>query len=195
MPGTSRRRAGMSSRMTELASCGARRRYVLVGEPDDGICGHPWLTWGVPAACPDSGLTSSSSSGAEGSGAPALRPLCAAARAACGRRAVARASAGAHQAAQSLAGRAATDHPQALPRGARGAFCHEPDAPGVLQGATLRACVHGRYQASPLHRMRCAVRCAGRWLRRTQSESVWLCAQAADAHGSGAPHAAVPMPM
>ena len=23
-----------------------RARYVLIGEADDGCCGHPWLTWG-----------------------------------------------------------------------------------------------------------------------------------------------------
>ena len=35
------------------------RRYVLIGEPDGGICGHAWRTWGLPAAGSPSSSTSS----------------------------------------------------------------------------------------------------------------------------------------
>ncbi|KAK9832727.1 hypothetical protein WJX81_004832 [Elliptochloris bilobata] len=31
-------------------ACPSVLEYMLIGEPDDGICGHPWHTWGLPAA-------------------------------------------------------------------------------------------------------------------------------------------------
>ena len=39
--------------------------YILVGETDEGICGHPWRTWGFEGARPRS---SESGSGSRSSG-------------------------------------------------------------------------------------------------------------------------------
>ena len=38
--------SGLTSHVTLLL-----QEYVLIGEADSGVCGHPWLTWGCP---PDS---------------------------------------------------------------------------------------------------------------------------------------------
>lgn len=29
----------------------AAQEYVLIGEADSGVCGHPWLTWGCAPDC------------------------------------------------------------------------------------------------------------------------------------------------
>lgn len=42
------------------------RRYVLIGEPDGGICGHAWRTWGLPAAASPSSSSSSPALSCEG---------------------------------------------------------------------------------------------------------------------------------
>ena len=46
-----------------------RARYVLVGEADDGCCGHPWLTWGHELH--DDGSDASSDASASASDASA----------------------------------------------------------------------------------------------------------------------------
>ena len=32
----------------DIRSCPSVREYILIGEADDGCCGHNWWTWGNP---------------------------------------------------------------------------------------------------------------------------------------------------
>ena len=43
---------GGGFRTKEIRATSSVREYVLVGESDDGCCGHNWLTWGNPAFRP-----------------------------------------------------------------------------------------------------------------------------------------------
>ena len=52
--------------------------WPQVGEADEGICGHPWLTWGLAAAADAGSDNGDGSSSSEGSShnkhGPASRP-------------------------------------------------------------------------------------------------------------------------
>ena len=50
-----------------------RARYVLIGEADDGCCGHPWLTWGHELR--DASSDASASDAGSASDAPDAAPM------------------------------------------------------------------------------------------------------------------------
>ena len=51
--------------------CPSMRHYILIGEMDDGCCGHPFLTWGVRAVAGHVRETGPGAAGAAGGHAPA----------------------------------------------------------------------------------------------------------------------------